>query len=377
MVTRDSFVGRLDNVTDVNDHYAFIDRHASQGDRAALREIFAELSKAKPSSHISDWAFRAILERIIEALSLIGGCDNAVSAFELAAIANASAGSASVRLRPPAVASKIVAAHSPEDIETLLQRLTDLECAALLLHEAVVRGKLSPESVIGRNIQDGLVTAMHPLASLPLTLLDVEQGVLLRNYGLGSSSASIPFGPTREGTAIAAAPLLSGLEITETACLERANLISHAVMNWKDQSNGRIEARTYRVNLTSGDLLAAILPKLGLESLGTASEIHVRENVGVKDAFTVLFSAASNGGAYNCGNFAALGRLLAWKSVAGLVGAPSDAPVVDVGTSSKECQWCLFDSASEWYFQVAWDIGIACFNPAHREVAVLAATDTD
>jgi hypothetical protein len=377
MVTRDSFAASLDNVTDVNDHYAFIDRHASQGNSAALREIFADLNKTKPHSHIPDWAFRAVIERIVEALSLTGGYDNAITAFEIAAVAYASAGSASVRLCPPAVASKIVAAHSPEVIERLLSRITDLEITGLLLHEGVVRGKLSAESATARIIQDRLTTAKHPLASLPLTLLDVEQGAPLRNYGLGSSSASIPFGPTRDGTADAPAPLLGNLEITETTCLERANSISAAVMNWKDQSNGRIEARTFSIGLKSGDPSAAMLAKLGLESLRTAGEIQLRGNVGVKDAFTVLFSAASSGGAYNCGEFAAFGRLLAWKSVAGLVGAPNDAPVLDVATSSQNCQWCLFDSPTEWYYQVAWDIGIACFNPAQREVAVLAATDTD
>jgi Family of unknown function (DUF6183) len=377
MVTRTSFVASLDNVSDVNVHYAYIDRHARQGDRAALKEIFAELSEAKPRSRIPDWALGAVLERIIEALAMTDGYDNAITALDLAAVAAARAKGSSVRLRPPAVASKIVAAHSPDVLERLLRKVTDLETTALVLHEAVVRGKLSAESPVGRETQDRLATAKHPLALMPLTLLDLEQGVLLPNYGLGSSGTSIPFGPTREQTAAAPAPLSGSLEAAESTCPERANLISAAVINWKDESNGQIEARTFRVSAPSRYSLAAIIPRLGLESLGTTGDLHLRENAAVKDVFTVLFSAASSGGAYNCGNFAAYGRLLAWRSLAGLVGALADAPVPDIATSSQDCQWCLFDSPSDWYHQVAWDIGIACFNPAHREVAVLAATDTD
>ena len=142
MVTRESFVASLDNVSDVNDHYAFIDRHAAAGDREALKEIFLELNKGRPRSRIPDWATGAVLERIIEALALTDGYDNAVAALELAGIADTGAKRSSGRLRPPAVISKIVAAHSPEVIDTLLRRLSDVETTALVLHEAVVRRKL-------------------------------------------------------------------------------------------------------------------------------------------------------------------------------------------------------------------------------------------
>lgn len=377
MVTRDSFVATLDNVSDVTAHYAFIEQHAKQGDRDALKAIFAELHKELPRGRIPDWASGAVLERIIEAIALTGGYENATVALELAAVAHASAKQGSVRLRPPAIVSKIVAVHSPEVIDRLLLTLSDLEKKALLLHEAVVRRKLVAESSLGGELQDRLSSAKHPLASLPLTLFDFEEEILLPNYGIGSSGTSIPFGPTTEQRVLAPTALPGSLEITETTRVESAKLISAAVANWKDESNGKIEARTFRVDLSNRDTLPALLPRLGLESVRSTDGIHVRDNALVKDAFTVLFSAASSGGAYNSGTFAAYGRLLAWKSLAGLVNASVDVAVHDIATSGQACQWCLFDSTSEWYYQVAWDIGIACFNPARREVAVLAATDTD
>lgn len=103
----------------------------------------------------------------------------------------------------------------------------------------------------------------------------------------------------------------------------------------------------------------------------------MRENAAVKGVFAMLFSAASGGGAYNSGRFAALGRLLAWHSLAGLVGALADDPLPEIEATALACQWCFFDSPTEWFYQVAWDIGIACFNPARGEIAILAATDTD
>ncbi len=67
MLTRKSFVASLDNVKDVNEHYAFIDLHAKQGDLETLKEIFGELCRGQPSSRIPDWASGAVLERVVEA----------------------------------------------------------------------------------------------------------------------------------------------------------------------------------------------------------------------------------------------------------------------------------------------------------------------
>ncbi len=280
-------------------------------------------------------------------------------------------------MRKPAVISKVVAAQSPAVIDELLRKLSDLETTAIVLHEAVVRRKLLAESSADQDVNDRLAKVNHALAFLPVTLFDVEEAILLPDYGPGSMSTSLPFGPTREEPTVASSPFKDNLEITETTCRERGNLISAAVMNWKDESNGKIEARTFRAGLSKRDAVAAILPQLGLECLKPTDVIQSRKNATAKDAFTVLFSAASSGGAYNHGNFAAYGRLLAWRSLAGLVGSSPDDSIQEIATSAQSCHWCLFDSPNEWYYQVAWDIGIACANPARQELAVPGATDTD
>jgi hypothetical protein len=377
MVTRKSFVASLNNVSDLNTHYGFIDRQAKQGDCDTLRAVFTELCAERAGNRIPDWALRAVLERIVEALALTDGYENCFAALELAAVARTNSKRNFVRLCPRAIVSRIATAHSSEVIDRLLLNLTDLETRALLLHEAVVRRKLIPESAITQKIRDHLIIEKHPLASLPLTLFDFEDAILLPNYGIGSSGTSLPFGPTRERSAFTPATLKGSLDMVETTRPDRANLISAAVANWKDESNGMIEARTFRIDLPSRDTLRGILPKIGLESVGLSDGFDVRENVPVNDAFNILFSAASSGGAYNNGNFAAYGRLLAWRSLAGLIGTHTDALFRSIAADSRNCQWCLFDSSSEWYYKVAWDLGVACYNPGDRELAVLAATDTD
>jgi hypothetical protein len=148
-------------------------------------------------------------------------------------------------------------------------------------------------------------------------------------------------------------------------------------MNWEDESNGKIEARTFQTTLPARNAIAAYLSRFGLESVQPADSIRARHNATSKNAFTVLFSAAANGGAYNSGHFAAYGRLLAWRSLGGLVGTPADASIEEIMSHCSNCRWCLFDSPNDWFYQVAWDIGIACANDTRREVALLAATDTD
>jgi hypothetical protein len=144
MVTRASFAN-LDDVLDWNEHRAFIDRHAAEGNRELLKEIFLELNEG---SRIPVGAAGGVVERIISALALTEGYDNAITALELAGIADNKPNSA--RWRARAAVSKIVAAQSPEVIDALLRKLSDLEMRALVLHEAVLRTSWSRTHLLVR-----------------------------------------------------------------------------------------------------------------------------------------------------------------------------------------------------------------------------------
>jgi hypothetical protein len=91
----------------------------------------------------------------------------------------------------------------------------------------------------------------------------------------------------------------------------------------------------------------------------------------------MLFFAASVGGVYSQGLFGAYGRLAAWRSLAGISGAAEGASAAEVGRWVQECDWFSFDADTDWFEQVAWDIGLAAVRPGRQRLAVLAATDTD
>lgn len=44
---------------------------------------------------------------------------------------------------------------------------------------------------------------------------------------------------------------------------------------------------------------------------------------------------------------------------------------------AQKCAWFDFTGQSAWFYNVAWDIGIACLRPDGQSVAVLCATDTN
>ncbi len=148
------------------------------------------------------------------------------------------------------------------------------------------------------------------------------------------------------------------------------------MQNWIDESNGQAEARIFTVDDLEVSQSAALIPNLALDCVRSGDKIHW-QNSDMKEVYSVLFSAAANGGAYNDGEFGAYGRLRAWNSLAGIIGCSSTSTIAEVGCRALECHWSMFKSSSEWYYQIAWDIGIACANPARNELAVLAATDID
>jgi hypothetical protein len=99
----------------------------------------------------------------------------------------------------------------------------------------------------------------------------------------------------------------------ETTTATGAAAIGSAVANWAEQSNGRIEARTFALDAELGpDAVGDTLPILGLQSVPSLKQGYGR--CSATPAWQQLFAAASAGGAYNSGDFGAYGRLFAWRS---------------------------------------------------------------
>jgi Family of unknown function (DUF6183) len=235
-----------------------------------------------------------------------------------------------------------------------------------------------------------LRAAGHPLAVLPLFLLDPERQLTLPSYHYRGGSAALPYGPYQQAAppGSTADPLPGPAEdVTDAAA---SQLIRTAVEGWVTDSRGAAEARVFRFGpvLAPAMLAGASLAALPLEALAgdPAPEIAERKAASA-DVFRILFAAAASGGAYGEGLGGAYGRLAAWQSLAGLVGAaepgaggaaePGAGGIDSVAVAASATRFLLFSARSRWYRQVAWDIGIAALRPGSRTLAILTATDTD
>jgi hypothetical protein len=214
---------------------------------------------------------------------------------------------------------------------------------------------------------------------LPLSRSTIEADRALPNYSVRGSSYAAPFGPAYDQAA-APPPVRDGSvpATVETTTQAMAALISRAVANWVEESNGRVEARSFALDAPAGSL-GALLRTLNLACL-TADKPKPTLSVNSCDAsriWRVLSAAASTGGAYNHCLYGAHGRLEAWRSIAGLTSSSDTDTFVDIERRVREHRWFVFDSSTSWFYQVAWDVGIAAVSPDGRTVTVLAATDTD
>lgn len=339
-----------------------------------LRRLIDQCRWLRPFG-LEDWKAQRIYDRIVNSLALTQGIDFARMLVEVAQ--SAIIGGKLPASRLPAAISRLVASQSQHVIEELLAGQQDDEIAALLLYEGVSRGKLSSKSSSACTTHQRISSHNHPLSILPLDLLEWESELDLRSYALTSQGNSPPY--FFSDSDLHKSVFLSvTTQSTETTTPDRSKLIASAVLNWQEGSNGKIEARTFRIDCDGSVApIAAMIPRLELKCTGPDDEISILESPALNKIFAILFSAASNGAAYNHGEDAAYGRLKAWRSIAGLIGLSEITSISEITHRALECEWIIFTSECDWFYQVAWDIGIACYNPASKELAVLAATDTD
>jgi uncharacterized protein (TIGR02996 family) len=322
-----------------------------------------------------------VLEPVRQALSLAVFPGGAVDIIQ---------GLADSRPKPeevPGLATRLAAGASPGALLAVLERFGQdeglLELLACLVQEMVLRGNVVGDAPAVARLASRLQKRCHPLARLPLDLTAVEGDLREwvphyspRNGSSWLSTSRLP-GSLQDQLQRKPAPARAGLQ--ETTDPATAARVATAVRDWEKRSNGQWEARLFgaRCRIDESDLSIGLLGSLGLGCLAGAEEPDVdARRVTAHEAFATLFSAAANGGAYGPGRQGAYGRLDAWASLAGLVGADTDDVETVAGLASR-CLWVSFEAASEWFYDVAWDVGLLVVRPDGRSLAVLAATDTD
>jgi hypothetical protein len=291
------------------------------------------------------WAFGSVLDHVLRLLADTRSAGRAAAAVRIATggglptnevrgLAARLAQSQPVRVLLPLLT------RMPED-----ERGLGTELGACLLHEMIVRGK-SVDRVAdywARRL------AGHPLADLPLHPLPGEAKLPMRD-----------FGPTGKEliTFAGAIPVVRRQAAPQD--------VTSAVTTWLTESNGRAEAALFRLSapLAPADVGIRTLEALGLDCL--ADDGLALRSASLDDVMAMLFLAAASGGAYDHGLGGAYGRAATWRTLDALAGG-----------SHVGCAWWIFDAANDWFYRVAWDLGVVCLRPGGHVMAVLAATDSD
>lgn len=382
----DGIVRSLRGANDVTQAYASVDRLNREGRTSELVELWAAIEKACDVKGAERFSYEALADHVEEVLALSADTDRVDALFGLLARDRVRSlqtpRSRAERIR--AAASRLGHGGSRETLLATIARAGDRreneEILACWTQELVLRGaSLSGDDVAVR-FRDRLSAQRHPLAALPLALLDseTEAPTYMPLYGASAIStavAALEEGPTSmrtmpppgAGEAPSATPIAD--ETHERALRE-------AVRPWLDGSNGKAEARIFKLSPAARSAGSWLLRALGLASLEGATKIRV-DRVGAEAAWGALFAAAANGGAYGSGLGGAYGRLAAWTTTAALIDAPLDAPPSRVDAEARRASFLMFGADGGWFYDVAWDLGVAALRPGGESVAVLAATDTD
>jgi hypothetical protein len=242
-------------------------------------------------------------------------------------------------------------------------RHEDPEFGLLLTHELVLRGA-EPSPGAGW-YSDWAARTNHPLARLPLQLLEIERemptGLPQYPGALGASS----WPTTSEETPDEYLPLGELLRGIAPGVPLAVDEVLTPFQDWLDHSNGRVQVAGYRLSSS----FAAGLPDPQIHAERPATLMPPSR------ALRSIFIAASGGGAYSPSPGGATARLQVWTSLTALMDVPAGTPIDQVAKAAGDARWIRLAPDDVWFDDVAWDVWMIV-DDGHRVISV-AATDTD
>lgn len=242
---------------------------------------------------------------------------------------------------------------------------------ACWIQERVVRGSEVGRSPFVTAFWERL-PATHPLRALPLHVLPLEEKCVRvstrRHDTLGNWFEFEGASWARGG-----APGTWTTGAKELPC--DARLMASVLSEEALAPNATWEGRVFKLDRAPLRVEALSLFSLGLDCLAGATPPRARASTS-HEVLALLLQLGTGGGAYVVARSAAWGRLLGWRSLRALSGAPETASLEVVAALASSCQWAQFESESDWFNHVVIDVGLVCLRP-DGTVAVLALTDTD
>lgn len=378
---------------------------AEEGDFLALRREI----EARVSAGAFDWAgdlavaaaartaagrdsrgrYEMTLVYVLDALTAHPGPESLRTVLRVAAVPHVDGGPVRTR-RERGLASLVARGQRIEDIVRAVfaggaEPVPSREFSACLLHELVLVSDRVGEYPALLAIAGTLEAEGHPLAALPLSLLSEENGLRRPDGAAADWTWTVPPPPfaSFEAPALCATPAMrrrvAGIDMTETSLPELAATMGAAVRHWRAESNGQIAAQEFwSPDPVPADDCPAVFELLPLIPW-TGDDAPARLYASTADeVLRILLTAAVRPPAYGAGLGGAYGRLAAWRSLGALAGAPADAPITSTAELVRQTRWFRVGAgSSRWFHDIAWDLAVAALRPGGRDIAVLAATDTD
>ncbi|GAB2798400.1 hypothetical protein GCM10027073_33190 [Streptomyces chlorus] len=109
---------------------------------------------------------------------------------------------------------------------------------------------------------------------------------------------------------------------------------------------------------------------------GSWREIEKGMHISFSDVYEMLLHVTYRRGSYTQGMKGAYGRAAVWQSIAGLIRAPLDTPVVRVNELAARWHWLSFDQSfgTYWVYQ---HFAIGALSPRGHYLSLLLCYDTD
>ena len=354
-------------------------QRAAQGDAGSMRELGERLADQRTEAARQVREYERQLAHVVRVLALTPGRDSLGNLLQLLDEKRPSIGN-----RPPLpfVASLLAEHHPVADLAaTVFERgaLDHLdELRDCLFHELVLRG-VDADAFPALHAWTIVRPGWHALAWLPVHRRGIETGADFPSRSINGSSHGVPSQLPAEGRVDPPTPRTSersALRDMATTVVQESIVAAVQAGEW-----GNHGAWVFLLDeAIAPERVPALLPTLPMpcvDGLGPEDRFGVAVRP-PDEIWRLLFATASMGGMFDSGVHGGYGRLWAWRSIAGLSGAPAGASAEEVEHRARQCTWFHFEAVTEWFHgDIDSDYGIAALSPDRRRIAVLAATDTD
>jgi hypothetical protein len=360
-----------ENREDVHLQWQIIDQLVASGKTDVLYELGRALANAHDEEAFAPmWAIESVYEYLEEVLATTLGMVYAQTLMNLFLFRVSRSWHVEKRIRrlAPLLARTQWIDILLNLIKEYQQNQACTEFLAVLVQEMVLHGISCDLFHLIGNFVDQLRALSHPLATLPLTLLPIEQLLpyISSRYAWEELERERRAFPSFQE---------EQLIIEENTATSEQESIRTAITCW---NGGRSEVGIFAFNRAIMDVSENFLLALPLLSLKGMHSPHLSlRELSPRAACCFVFAAASRGGPYDSGYGGAYGRLATWRTLAGLAGVAESSSMKEIALVVEQCRWFDFTAQNDWFDVGPWQLGLLTLRPDRSSLVALATTAID